>query len=71
MERTPINSSHLSEVGHDPENNTLEVKFRSGRTYQYSGVPRSAYMQILQMPSAGTAFHRIIKIKRFPAREVK
>jgi hypothetical protein len=66
MERSPITSSHLKSVGHDPQTNTLEVEFNSGKVYQYTGVPRSDFHKLLSMPSAGNAFHRVIRTKAAP-----
>jgi hypothetical protein len=71
MERTPISSSHLSSIGHDAESGTLEVEFKNGQVYSYTNVPRSAFHQILALPSSGAAFHRIIKTKHFESKLVK
>ena len=71
MERTPIQSSHLKEIGHDPTTNTLEVQFKNGKVYQYQHVNRSAFHQILSLPSQGEAFHRIIKTKHFESKLMK
>lgn len=71
MNRIPIRSSHLKSIGHDEKTNTLEVEFQNGRVYQHANVNRSAYHQILAMPSSGGAFHRIIKARNHPATEIK
>jgi hypothetical protein len=66
MQRTPLTSSHLASVGHDPDTNTLEVEFKSGKVYQYTGVPRSDFQKLISMPSSGNAFHRVIRRKAAP-----
>jgi hypothetical protein len=67
MNRTPVNSSHIKSVGHDPATNQLEVEFKSGKVYQYDGVPHSKFIKLLSHPSVGEAFHRIIRTKAAPA----
>ena len=71
MNREPVKSSHIKSLGHDLATNTLEVEFQNGRVYSYPNTPRSSYLQILAMPSAGTAFHRVIKSKPNQGTEVK
>jgi hypothetical protein len=71
MTREPITSSHIKEVGHDSETNTLEIKFHNGQVYQYNNVPKSAFHQIINHPSSGSAFHRIIKTKHFESKLIK
>jgi hypothetical protein len=61
MERTPIKSSHIKSMAHDAATNSLEVEFQNGKVYTYPNVNKSAYLQILAAPSAGEAFHRIIR----------
>lgn len=39
MERTPVVSSTVASVGHDPSTATLEVEFLNGSIYQYFDVP--------------------------------
>ena len=61
MERTPVKSSHIVSVGHDASTSTLEVEFKNGKVYTYPNTNHSAFLQILAAPSAGKAFHRIIR----------
>jgi hypothetical protein len=71
MERTPVNSSHLKAVGHDSESNKMEIEFKNGQVYSYDNVPKSAFHQIINHPSSGAAFHRIIKTKHFESKLMK
>ena len=61
MDRTPIKSSHIKSIAHDGMSNTMEVEFKNGKVYTYPNTNRSAYLKILAAPSAGEAFHRIIR----------
>jgi hypothetical protein len=61
MDRTPINSSNLAEVGYDPTSSTLEIMFVDGRVYQYFDVPENIHTGLLGAASAGQFFHREIR----------
>jgi hypothetical protein len=65
MVRQPVQSSNLKSVGHDPQNNELEVEFGSGRVYRYSDVNVDEYAAMLGAQSIGSHFANIIKpVKR-------
>ena len=62
MKRTPVkDSSTISEIGHDPDTGTLEVKFHNGGVYQYAGVDADKHAALMQAPSAGKFLHANIK----------
>jgi hypothetical protein len=61
MRRRPVSSSNLRSVGYDPETSTLEIEFHNGGTYQYFGVPTSAYRSLMGAGSHGGYFHSHIK----------
>ena len=44
-----------------PENNVLEVEFRTGGVYQYFGVPRESYVALMAAMSKGRFFSTQIK----------
>jgi hypothetical protein len=60
LERLPVESSTALSVGYDEESQTLEVEFRNG-VYQYYGVPRSTYEQMMASGSIGKFLHVYIK----------
>lgn len=39
MDRETVQSSNIASVGYDLSSSTLEIEFKSGGIYQYSGVP--------------------------------
>ena len=61
MDRVPVVSSNIREVGFDPGSNTLEVLFADGRVYQYFDVSLSVYEGLLHAASVGRYFHDNIR----------
>lgn len=61
MERQPVTSSNLASVGYDPDSETLEVEFLSGRVYEYYNVPQFIYDRLLEAPSLGQFFNYEIR----------
>ena len=64
MERTPVISSNIVSIGYDPEIQTLEIEFKNGSVYQYSGVPSDEFDSFMSADSRGTYFHA--RIKHYP-----
>ena len=48
-----VSSSNISEIGYDPAERTLYVKFRSGAEYRYHEVPQEVYDKLREATSAG------------------
>ena len=63
MTRDPVSSSNLAEVGYDPPTQTLEVCFKSGRTYQYFDVPEGVYEGLKNAGSPGAYLNQEVKGK--------
>jgi len=72
MNRTPVKSSQLISVGHDPATNTLEIEFPSrkqaphggalpGPVYRYSGVSAEQHAALMKAESVGSHFIKHIK----------
>jgi hypothetical protein len=53
MERQPVTSESLAEIGYDPDLETLEVQFRRGGVYQYYNVPPFMYERLMAAESLG------------------
>lgn len=64
MERTPVTSSNIVSVGYEAETLTLEIEFKNGSVYQYSGVPSDEFDSFMNAGSKGTYFHA--RIKHYP-----
>ena len=71
MERFPVESSNLASVGYDPESAVLEIEFKSGGIYEYSGVPQSVYDDLMNAASKGKYFHRYIKNSGYPYSKIR
>ncbi|MBX2991477.1 MAG: KTSC domain-containing protein [Bacteroidetes bacterium] len=66
MERIGVDSSHISAVGYDSDNGTLEIQFKNGTVYQYFDVPSYEYDGLMAAESKGEyANQNIYKRYRF------
>lgn len=61
MKMISKHSSHIDAVGYDAGTQELHVRFKSGKTYAYMGVPRKDADFVLNGESPGTALHDFIK----------
>lgn len=61
MERLPVTSSNIAEIGHDPATNTLEVQFKNGGVYHYFDVPAEKYEALRGADSIGQHLNAHIK----------
>ena len=68
MECIPVSSSNLASVGY--QDGILEVAFKSGSVYQYTGVPESVYEALMSAPSHGKFFAAFI-CNNYPYRQVR
>jgi hypothetical protein len=66
---TPVDSSNVEAVGHDPENETLYVTFLGGGTYTYAGVDQQTFEELRDAPSVGSFLNRMIK-PNYPYEEI-
>ena len=63
----PVQSSHVWHVGHDPETQTLFVRFKpsvkhpAGRLVQYLGVDADTAQRVITAPSVGQALNAFVK----------
>ena len=61
MQRSPVSSSHIAEVGYDSPSMTLEIAFSDGSVYQYFDVPEAVYQEFMRASSKGTFLNANIK----------
>ena len=54
----PVTSSNINSVGYD--NGKLYIRFNSGSTYLYNGVPQKVYKELLSAFSHGKYFEKKI-----------
>ena len=69
---TPVKSSVLKEIGHNPAKNTLVVQFTSGEFYAYANVTGKQYKAMNEADSAGKWFAEHIRQqpKKHPAKKL-
>jgi hypothetical protein len=61
MERIPVASSNIAEIGYDPESQTLEILFHGGRLYRYYNVPQFHFERLIEAASVGGYFNAEIR----------
>lgn len=63
MQMQNVVSSALSQVGYDPDTQTLEVVFNNGKSYTHTGVPPDIYYKLVGSSSVGHFYMAQIKGK--------
>lgn len=61
MQLTPVKSSNLKAIGHDPERDELHVEFHNGQRWIYAGVDAKKHAAMLAFPSVGKFFAASIR----------
>lgn len=61
IEMKSVSSSNLVAVGYDEEEKLLHVQFKNGNVYEYRGVPKKTYQNLMGAESLGSYFHQNIK----------
>ena len=67
--RVALDSTALTCVSYSPDSNILQVEFRNGLVYEYLGVSRSLYEQLLTASSKSAFLGRFIR-NCFPFRRI-
>ena len=61
MIRVSVISTELRSIGYDEESSTLEVEFHRRGTYQYFGVTKETYLELMSASSKGRYFNSWIR----------
>lgn len=61
VEMNYVDSSNIEAIGYDNDAQELHVRFLSGTTYVYHGVPIEVYENLMSAPSKGSFLNREIK----------
>ena len=61
MDRLPVTSSNVADIGYDAIAMTLEVGFHNGSVYQYFDVPENVHREFLNSDSKGKFLNSNIK----------
>jgi KTSC domain len=54
MDRIPVQSSNIADVGYEEVSETLEIGFHNGTVYQYMNVPKVVFDQFMESTSKGS-----------------
>ncbi len=57
----PIKASNIKAAGHNPESNTLRIRFSNGTEYDYDNIDASQFGAFMAAKSQGRFFHQNIK----------
>ncbi len=61
MKMTPVISSNIKEIGHDPAGKVLHITFKNGKTYEYADVPAFKHEELLAAESQTKHFNMYIR----------
>jgi hypothetical protein len=69
VERKSVKSVILRSVGYDENSKILEIEFKKGLVYQYSGVPPKVYADLMHSGEMGKYFSEKVR-PRFHTKQV-
>lgn len=61
MDRDPVQSGNLAEVGYCADTMVLEIAFHKGSVYQYFDVSEAVYLELMHAESVGKYFNANIR----------
>jgi hypothetical protein len=61
MNGMAVESTTLATVAYDEVQKALQLEFRSGAIYRYSGVPAGVHKELLNAASKGSYFNKVIR----------
>lgn len=67
---SPISSSNIAAIGHDPQTSELTVEFKNGGRYVYHGISADQHAALIKAPSIGSHLHKHIKPRAKSVRNV-
>ncbi|MBJ7220465.1 MULTISPECIES: KTSC domain-containing protein [unclassified Brenneria] len=70
MQRKRVSSSELFAIGYDAEKSLLEVELLNGSIYQYSGVARMIYEELMASSTKYRYYSRYIR-SSFPYEKIQ
>lgn len=56
-----VESSNIDSLGHHAPTETLRVKFKTNKIYDYAHVPATKYQEIVDATSVGSTFNKLVK----------
>ena len=59
MNLEPVSSGHIEAMGWEEENETMVVRFKSGKSYVYPNISFDTFESIKESPSIGKALNAL------------
>ena len=56
-----VKSSQIKELAYDPDKETLYIRFRNKKLYEYNPISKEEYLDFKESESLGKHFHKYIK----------
>jgi len=69
MQHTPVKSSFIESIAHDEDSATLQVRLKSGHTYEYTGVGDHEHAELMSATSIGQHYNTHI-VGQYPSRKL-
>lgn len=70
MELRNVVSSNIAQVGHDPNQNVLIIRFVNGTYYRFDNVPEQVYNNFITAQSVGKYFQSYIR-NTYPFKKIE
>jgi len=61
MKMEPVESRHISHIGHEERTGLMRVRFQNGGEYMFGNVQPEKFKAMMEADSIGQFFHREIK----------
>jgi hypothetical protein len=71
MTRKSVQSSAVSSIGYNRKAGVLEIEFNNGSVYQYFGMPKNIFRNLIHANSIGAYVNKFVKQKAAFFRRVK
>ena len=61
INRISVTSSHIRSIGYDLESKTLEIEFKSGKSFFYYTIDEELYLDLMKAESKGKFYNKYIR----------
>lgn len=60
VEMFPVSSTRITEMGYDPKQAIVYVRFTDGKGWCYRNVPKNVWEDFVSSPSKGRFIHQVL-----------
>lgn len=64
VKMTPVQSSAIASVGHDPELHELHVTYKNGGSYIFPNVTADHFTELMRAPSIGSHLNGLTRTRK-------